>query len=374
MELDEKTRSLLGKLYNLRSEDSVILLKMEEERQKALSIKEKASLEKNELESIINSLLEEENVLKNEGQNLERVLDAINADSFKNILNNLNIEFDPDSIKKEVSLKLPETLEKVSNEKVEASEKLIKVEEEMNNAIMRIEELGIRKDEAVYNQSRLNRIFELALSKNINITRDEITSLLAKFDFNEEEQREAAKILMFPEDGLFEYDKNPAPIVEEAPSEKEVVIDTTIDFKEIKKEIIDSTKNNTPEVKAELKVSEKDELINLLEELGFDHLEITNDDFNKLMDNYDKDIIIKNVAEIEKHEIDKKLFNENVELFYDKELEEKLNVLSKIGKKPNDIFLNCSILIKYNLNDLNNAIKILEESGLDPKVVPLMAY
>lgn len=374
MELDEKTRSLLGKLYNLRSEDSVILLKMEEERQKALSIKEKASLEKNELESRINSLLEEENVLKNEGQNLERVLDAINADSFKNILNNLNIEFDPDSIKKEVSLKLPETIEKVSNEKVEASEKLIKVEEEMNNAIMRIEELGIRKDEAVYNQSRLNRIFELALSKNINITRDEITSLLAKFDFNEEEQREAAKILMFPEDGLFEYDKNPAPIVEEAPSEKEVVIDTTIDFKEIKKEIIDSAKNNTPEVKAELKVSEKDELINLLEELGFDYLEITNADFNKLMDNYDKDIIIKNVAAIEKHEIDKKFFNENVELFYDKELEEKLNVLSKIGKKPNDIFLNCSILIKYNLNDLNNAIKILEESGLDPKVVPLMAY
>ncbi|NMA50832.1 MAG: hypothetical protein GX951_03170 [Mollicutes bacterium] len=380
MELDEKAILLLDRLYNLRSDDSVILVNMEEERKKASDLKEKTSLEKVELESKINSLIEEENILKNEGQNLERVLDSINANAFKKILERLNIDFDPEKIKKEVNLRLPETINKVLKEKEEAHEKLISTEEEMNNAIMRIEELGIRKDEAIYNQSRLNRIFELALSHNINITREEITSLLAKFDFSEEEQRIAAKILMFPEDGLFEYDKNPTKIT--VKSDNTSIAEPIIDFKEIKniepsqinvtseeKDVKDSA-----EIKVELKISEKDELINLLKELGYNHLEITDAGFNELLENFDKDTISKNAKLIEQIGIDKELLNNNVQLFYDTELSEKLDVLSNIGKMPKDISLNCDVLIKYNLNDLNNAIKMLRENGLDPKLVPLMAY
>ena len=94
----------------------------------------------------------------------------------------------------------------LNSEKKKCAEELIKVEDEMNDAITRISELGIRKEEAISNQERLNRYFELALDSNINITRDEITLLLSKFGFTEEEQREAAKLLMFPEDGLFEYE------------------------------------------------------------------------------------------------------------------------------------------------------------------------
>ena len=101
---------------------------------------------------------------------------------------------------------LPKTIERVQNEKDAASKKLVQVETDLNTAIATIEELGIRKDEALEDQRRLNEYFDLALSGNINITRDSITSLLEKFDFNEDEQREAAKLMMFPEDALFEYE------------------------------------------------------------------------------------------------------------------------------------------------------------------------
>src|SRR5699024_521786 len=94
----------------------------------------------------------------------------------------------------------------VTNENKKASEKLENVETEMNNAITKVEELGIRKEEALNAQAKLNEYISLALAGNINITRDAITNLLEKFDFNENEQREAAKLLMFPEDALYEYD------------------------------------------------------------------------------------------------------------------------------------------------------------------------
>ena len=39
-----------------------------------------------------------------------------------------------------------------------------------------------------------------------------------------------------------------------------------------------------------------------------------------------------------------------------------------------NIYLNPNVLIKYNLMELDSAIKVLEDSGLEPKNVPLMAY
>ena len=61
-------------------------------------------------------------------------------------------------------------------------------------------------------------------------------------------------------------------------------------------------------------------------------------------------------------------------LLYDKELKEKVEKLLEIGKEIQDICLMPSVLVKYDLNGLNNTINILQISGLDPKKVPLMAY
>ena len=77
----------------------------------------------------------------------------------------------------------------------------------MNSAITKIDELAVRKETELANQDKLNEYFELALNGNINITREAITSLISQFNFTEEEQREAAKLMMFPEDALYDYDK-----------------------------------------------------------------------------------------------------------------------------------------------------------------------
>jgi hypothetical protein len=134
------------------------------------------------------------------------VLNNINRKDFEMVLERLNIDFQPEKLNEKLNTLLPETIDTVVAENERTSLELQSVEDEMNNAKTLIEELEIRKEEALVNQEKLNEYIELALSGSINITRDEIINLIEKFEFNESEQREAAKILMFPEDALYEYD------------------------------------------------------------------------------------------------------------------------------------------------------------------------
>ena len=205
--LTAEITKLLDKLYNLRGDDSVVLANMEKEKAKASATKERTTEEKEKLQVKIENLTEEERVLGEEGEKLVETLSRIKTDDFKTVLEKLNIDFNPDKLSEEINRLLPRTIDKVKEEKEIAKADLVRVEAEMNTAIATLEELIIRKDEAMSNQARLNEYFDLALQGNINITRDSITSLLEKFDFSEDEQREAAKILMFPEDALYEYEK-----------------------------------------------------------------------------------------------------------------------------------------------------------------------
>ncbi|MBQ6841442.1 MAG: hypothetical protein IJO63_04945 [Bacilli bacterium] len=409
--LSSEMTSLLDKLYNLRGEDSVILVSMDKEKQTAVETRDRTSALKAELQSKINDLTSEETVLAEEGEKLKTALAAIKKDEFATVIEHLNIDFDPEAIKSKVDSALPLTIEKVATEKKEAAEELVQVEDEMNAAITKIEELGIRKDEALSNQSRLNRYFELALSSNINITRDEITSLLAKFNFSEEEQREAAKLLMFPEDGLFDYEESfkdrpvsgksigeviqearevtpvvdftalagtpepeAEPVIEEAkePAIKIEPIEITKPIVEVP--VVEPSVPTAPVAPVGNSEADKDKLIELLTKLGFDYLDFTSNDFAKLLENYDEELISSNVALIEELKINKDVFNDNIELLYDRELKLKIEKLTSVGKAPQDIYLNPNVLVKYSLNELDSAIKTLHESGLEPKNVPLMAY
>ena len=206
--LSGEVKSLLDKLYNLRGEDSVILTKINKEREEAIETQERTKNEKEVLTKEIEKLNNEENILADQGNKLMEVLNTINRSEFSLVLEKLGIDFEPENINSQVHRLLPETIENVVLENKKATEKLESIEEEMSNSATLVEELGLRKDEAISNQNKLNEYFNLALHGNINITRDEITNLLSKFDFTEAEQREAAKLLMFPEDGLYDYDES----------------------------------------------------------------------------------------------------------------------------------------------------------------------
>ena len=387
--LNAEMTSLLDKLYNLRGDDSVVLVSMDEERREAVETRDKTSALKAELQDKINVLTSEENVLAEEGAKLKAVLSAIKKDDFATVIEHLNIDFDPDDIRAKVEERLPETLEKVASEKKDAGEELVKVEDEMNQAITKIEELGIRRDEAISNQERLNKYFELALNSNINITRDEITSLLAKFDFTEEEQREAAKILMFPEDGLFDYEDSYAKkeetkkevdefakeirekVAEEERKDAEVIIEPVIN------EELTNSHNSQTEISIpvqEQKEPTKEDVMAFFKAHDFDGLDFTANDIDKLLEHFNEELFAKNISLFNSLGISMDIFYDNVELMYDTELDEKVKRLIGVGKTAQDMYLNPSVLIKYSLVELNDAIEVLTNSGLDPKNVPLMAY
>ena len=423
--LSTEVRTLLDKLYNLRGEDSVILTKMNKEREEAIETQERTKNEKEVLINEIEKLTQEEKTLAEEGEKLTSVLSSINRDDFATVLDRLNIDFDPAVINEKVNRLLPETINKVVAENKKASEKLESVDIEMNNAITKVEELGIRKDEALSNQAKLNEYFNLALAGNINITRDEITSLLEKFNFSENEQREAAKILMFPEDALYEYDasfksgdkvsgktitevlaeakKESEPKVTKVETKKEEVVETNLDpikesaskdsvLEEIFDKVIEENKDKlgiettpaktsifeeeqTPEeVKAEPTTNVKDELFKVMEESGLNPNDFSATSIDKLLNNYDADTLKNNVAELKNKNIDLRILRENIEILYDKELKEKIDKLLGLGKEARDISLMPNVLVKYDLKGLNNTINVLQISGLDPKKVPLMAY
>ena len=349
--LTSEITKLLDKLYNLRGEDSVILSKMDSERTSAEETKKRSEAEKTTLQTKIENLTEDENLLAEQGEKLVAALSNIKDEDFKFVLNKLNIDFNPEKLGEEVDRLLPRTIEKVQNEKETAKNELVKVEAEMNTAIATIEELAIRKDEALANQTRLNEYFDLALNGNINITRESITSLLEKFDFNEDEQREAAKIMMFPEDALYDYENKLKNVGQTGKSISDV-------FAEAKENIVEVEEPSIIEpVIEEKRLSPKEELINLLTDLGFDYLDFTSSDLDKILANYNENDLRRNVEFAKANDIKLDFFIDNVELLYDRELEEKIKRLIEVGKDAFDIYLNPNILIKYNKNDLDNTIE-----------------
>lgn len=408
--LTSEARSLLDKLYNLRGEDSIILKKMNKEREEAIETQERTKNEKEVLLADIEKLNQEQATLAREGNKLMDVLSSINRDDFATVLDRLSIDFDPSQINAKVAKLLPETIDKVVVENQKASEKLANVEAEMNNAITKVEELGIRKDQALSNQAKLNEYIELSLNGNISITRDEIALLLQQFDFTENEQREAAKILMFPEDALFEYDsslkvgetgKSITDVLAEAKKES---VSSSIDFGQVNTQevkevarsasekpditnafekvieentqdmVIGTRSNSSDKEQPKAEVSDKEKLEKVIEETDLNIHDFSEKSFSKLLANYEANLLKENVQVLKENKINLRIINDNVELLYDKELREKIKTLIEIGKEARDINMMPGVLIKYDLKGLNNTINVLQVSGLDPKKVPLMAY
>ena len=383
--LSPEVTRLLDKLYNLRGEDSVIFKEMASSEAKAEATRVRTTEEKSSLQDKIAGLERDSKNLSEQGKKLADVLSTIDKNDFATVIERLEINFDPEALTKKLNDTLPGTIDKVNDDIKESQENLVRVEEEMNSAITEIEEIGIRRDAAVANQAKLNEYFELALNGNINITRDSITALLEQFDFSEEETREAAKILMFPEDGLYEYDnrlketvkKSIGEVIKEAKSQEPNDIVETVEVEEeketVKEDTVQLEKKEVDTAKEE-KVFDKEDLIDLFNEIGLDYLDYTTTDLEDILEHFNEKVIRRNVSIFKNNELSLDVFVDNINLLYDKELEAKVDRLLRIGKSALDIYLNPTVLTKYDYRGLDKAIILLQNSGLDPKKVPLMAY
>ena len=319
--LSLETTALLDKLYNYRGEDSTILIEMDRAKEKALATKERTASEKKELQDKISNLENDNELLNKQGEQLGILLAGINRDEFSTVLDRLNIDFEPTKIKETLDEKLPKTIDTITSEIKEAKEQLNTVEEEKNLAETTIEEISLHRDAEIINQKRLNEYFEMSLSGNINITRDQIIDLLSQFNLDQEEAREAAKLLMFPEDALFEYDRRYNEDLKSGKSIKEVLHDasdnvlaeeTFEEKKEVKAPVIEEEKFEIkPEpIEEPLFVNEEYELnddpfkIEDLEEqeIKDDEL-IVLDQNDEISDN--DDLVEEITLELEKKELDK---------------------------------------------------------------------
>lgn len=375
------TETLLDKLYNLRGADSDILKEMDRQKAKAEATKARTTDEKANLQKNIADLKKQRKELEEQGDKFKEVLGSIHREDYETVLSKLNVDFDPKGLLEKVEKNLPKTIETVEKDTKKAEDELVKVEEEMNGAITAIEELGIRKDAALANQDKLNEYFELALTGHINITRDSITSLLQDFGFNEAEQRETAKILMFPEDALFQYDervkgrarvgKSISEVLQEA---KTMVDDEPDEIDDIKVPTFDIDTEFTVEEPKEEAIDIKTEVIETLKEKGIDYLDFTSDEINKLIDNFDKDLVIKNIDFMKSTGFASDVYINHIDMMYDKELVDKVKLLLASGKEVLDIYLNPKVLVKYNLAELQKSIDTMKNNGMDPKEVPLMTY
>lgn len=369
---------LLDKLYNLRGSDSVVFKEMESAHNEAEATKDRTTKEKSALQEKIAGLEEESKNLSEQGKKLIEVLSNIDKSSFETVIERLNINFDPEALTEKLNDSLPNTIESVNEEIKSSKEELVSVEEEMNSAITTIEEIGIRKDAAIANQEKLNEYFDLALAGNINITRDSITNLLEQFNFTEEETREAAKILMFPEDALFEYD---AKIKEQEKKSISEVMKEAKDHEEIAaiypEEVVAEDNANDVVIEDnnhEQKVFAREDLMDLFSEIGLDYLDYTTSDLDEVLEHFNEKVIRRNVSIFKNNDLSLDIFVDHIGLLYDKEFEAKVDRLIRIGKSPLDIYLNPTVLTKYDYKGLDKAIILLQNSGLDPKKVPLMAY
>ena len=377
--LSPEVTRLLDKLYNLRGSDSVIFKEMESAHEKAEETKERTTAQKATLQEKIAGLEADSKNLSEQGKKLIEVLKGIDKNAYATVIDRLHINFDPEALVEKLDSSLPETIEKVNSDIESSKEELVKVEEEMNSAITTIEEIGIRKDAAVANQEKLNEYFDLALAGNINITRDSITSLLEQFDLTEEETREAAKILMFPEDALYDYDarlresekKSISEVMQEAKNQ-EVIEPKVEEAPKIEPVSVEPVKAEAPKV--EEHKFDREDLIDLFNEIGLDYLDYTTSDLDQVLEHFNEKVIRRNVNIFKENDLSLDIFVDHINLLYDKELEAKMDRLLRIGKSALDIYLNPTVLTKYDYKNLDKAIILLQNSGLDPKKVPLMAY
>lgn len=369
--LSPEVSALLDKLYNLRGDDSVVLVEMNRQRNRAVETKTRTTEEKKELQARIADLEKLYNDLNIQGEKLTNLLSDIDRNDYATVLDRLDIDFNPQSLVEKLNKSLPRTIDSVTLDTKKAEKQLARVEEEMNHAIATIDELSIRRDAALANQEKLNEYFELALSGRISITRDSIVSLLEQFNFTEEERREAAKILMFPEDALFAYDEKIREKEQSGKSFSDV-------FTEAKNaEPIEEAVKIMEEEPVEVVVEEentKDKLIALLEKNSIDYLDYTGQEIDYLINNFDEDVLSKNIQFVKETNVGAEIFVNHAELMLDKELSDKINILLELGKEPIDVYLNPNVLEKYSKEKLKEVIESLKNNGMDPKNVPLMAY
>ena len=255
-QLNKETIKLLNRLYNLSSDENIFLVaakrgieSTEEEIAKTNSEQQNQEIEKSNKESELQEFVNTKNAL----------IDTFGAldDAMFRPLKAIDVDFQIGKLVAETRERAPKHIEDLETTIQGIGEKISgcitrksELEEQLNN-------YNTDREKAERDRTGLISLLEQSLSSDPAerdaLSTNYVKGVLSKFDhFTTSEINELAKIIMFPEDGLFDYDEKvktgeidfnqeevaeePEPVVEEEVS-AEPVEESSIDIEDLERVI-----------------------------------------------------------------------------------------------------------------------------------------
>lgn len=373
--------TILERLDNLMGEESTILVDLNDKKEKSEKKKAKKEAVVDTDNKKIVEIKTEVESLETQCRKLSNALSNLRTDEFKDLINVLNLAFDPDTDLDKMNTKLPLQINKRDKKIEDLTNEVEKNKKEILECEDSISELGIRISEAIQNQKRLIELIQLSRSGDVNKTRDEVVSVLKNVGFDDNDAKTAAKLVMFPEEELIPFFKD-SKLDDINDDIFKQTIDSMMNADGSKEEKTSKLEESHEDVKEDSKVEEtkedeavvleeKEDTLNVLDndEVFTDDLKLDEENAPISLDELDH--TFDNSLEENKVEETKKI----EEVTSDKLSEEEaLELLRGIGKADDDIKLVDNLLSNYTKTDFEMMINILNEYGVDLKKVPLLAY
>lgn len=379
--------TILERLDNLMGEESTILVDLNDKKEKSEKKKAKKEAVVDTDNKKIVEIKTEVESLETQCRKLSNALSNLRTDEFKDLINVLNLAFDPDTDLDKMNTKLPLQINKRDKKIEDLTNEVEKNKKEILECEDSISELGIRISEAIQNQKRLIELIQLSRSGDVNKTRDEVVSVLKNVGFDDNDAKTAAKLVMFPEEELIPFFKD-SKLDDINDDIFKQTIDSMMNDDGSKKEKTEEPQENHEEVKEELKpeeakedeavvLEEKEDTLNVLDndevftddfKLDEENAPISLDELDHTFDNPLEETAVTETSEKEET-------TENEKVTSDKLSEEEAKELLRgIGKTDSDIKLVDNLLSDYTKTDFEMMINTLNEYGVDLKKVPLLAY
>ena len=383
------TKSILDRISNLISEDSKILEDFNKRIEKSNNDKSKAEEEKKNFEEEITNIQGDIDDITKASEVSDRFSDL---DAYMPGLEKVGKSVTLLNSLKEELEKIPEQIESLENKIKELTDESDNRSKVIKEAEDELAKLDVDISDAKRYQENLIELIDLSKSGDINKTREEVVETLTHVGFTDKEAVSAAKVILFPEDDLIPYfNKSTAKkeveeqttIEEIAPVEEEKVKETSIEevvedkneeptFVEESEDIV--LESVEEEVKLDpVNVAETTNTTDIratLEELGYDQERLSDED----LDN-DAELIKENAMFINEKDINKEIVYSYPNILTDNSLKNKFNfIVNTLGKTEEDIKLSPQILVSYSYDDLDKLVQVSNQTGIDPKLIPLSVY
>ena len=211
-QLSQNTIRLLDRLFNLKGEDNVIIKRIKDEISTTENEMTVTTQEKNNNEVQKNELQGKLTVFQNQSDSFKAVFEGIDDATFAS-LREIGIEFEISKMLSTIEKKAPDYIASLNDQINEYGKKIEDNEHKIEELTNNLENLHRNQATSEEDRLKLTSLLDQSLSSS-EIEREVLTvnfvkKILSLFDlFDENEIKELTKIIMFPDDGLFEYAKN----------------------------------------------------------------------------------------------------------------------------------------------------------------------